>query len=109
MMDLQIIMDGPHQIYAGRQFGWTIGDHHQHRRLAAPPRQPRQHVKGGQVAPMQILDDYDPGAVRTQDFNEIAELPQHALSRGAENLIAEDDAIVVVEERRHLREPGWSM
>lgn len=47
MMDLQIIMDGPHRIYAGRQFGRTIGDHHQHRRLATPPRQARQHVKGG--------------------------------------------------------------
>src|ERR1700676_1025337 len=58
---------------------------------------------------MQILDDDDPGAVRTQDLHEIAELPQHALSRGAENLIAEDDAIVVVEESRHLRQPGWSM
>lgn len=58
---------------------------------------------------MQILDDDDPGAVRTQDFHEIAELPQHPLPRGAENLVAENDAIVVIEKGRHLRQPGRGM
>src|SRR6478736_5547876 len=56
---------------------------------------------------MHILDNKDPRAIRTQRFEQIAELTQHPFSCRPKYLVSERGAVRYIEKTGHLEQPGW--
>ena len=57
------------------------------------------------VAPVQIFQHHHHGDLGRQNFQRVGDFAQHALAGGAEDLVAQLDAVFQRDQRGHVQEP----
>src|SRR5215212_10660993 len=106
-MYFQILMQAPNRMFLDDTIGGPISTEDQHRGLAGPPCEAREHVQGRKVAPVQVLENDGPWLVRTQRLNKIAKFAEHALPARAKQFALELGVLRGINDARYLQHPGW--
>jgi len=105
-VQLQIELERAQRVLVQDHLGRTVGRQQQQAGRLTPPRQRRDQIERRRVAPVQILEDQDQrrvGGERTQGFDHLA---QHAPRRGTEALGEQPGALGLLDQGRHLQQPG---
>src|ERR1700760_2356135 len=101
----QLLLELLEGMLTGTHFGGAVGRQQQKLCSLAAASQRCDQIQGGQVGPVQILEDKDQSFLRSHGFDAIAYLVQQALAPRSRS----HGQRVVALERSELSKPAWGL
>jgi hypothetical protein len=89
-----------------RSDGSTLGRHDEHPGGFAPSREGRDHIQRREIRPVHVFEHDDQNPIGSDGFEHLADLAHHPLARRPDRFALQRVALVGLDERGKLQEPG---
>ena len=105
-MDDQVLLQ-PLQVTARHDdIGGPVGSKQHQPGADAPAGERREQVEGGFVGQLEIFENQNQRLIRREELQGFADLSKHAFAGGAQNLAAQQFALLLTHEIGELHQPG---